>query len=460
VKLLVKILAGLSALLITQIIPWGLDEKQTRLCGIIALSLVFLVAEPVPLPVTMLLASALCVLLGVAEVSEVFSPYADPIIFLFLGAFALGVAIQRSGLDVRIAYTVLKGNKNQKVMLALPLFVCAFLSMWMSNTAAAAIIIPLGLSLFKSASTKIRRALVLGVAYAASIGGIATPIGTPPNLVGQAYLVKMGYNKMTFGEWLLLFLPLSLILCTGLSFLTYIWAGREHEKNSRHLLPDHTLGALTTQEKSVIAVFAFMLIGWLMPGLIVPKNGGLSLLTRFSEAAVSVLGMVLLFIMPSTILPYRPLMSWKDAKDIDFGTLILFGGGLSLGSLVIKTGLGQEVGHTLVNITNISGQSALVLISVVSAIVLTELVSNTAAANMVIPVVFSMAVDIGLDPTPAVVSASIAASMAFMLPVSTPPNAIAYGTGLVKVTEMLKRGVMLDLFCILTIWAWVTCLMT
>jgi sodium-dependent dicarboxylate transporter 2/3/5 len=454
VRLLIKIVAGLFAFMVALIIPWGLDQSQTRLLGIIALCLVFFIVEPVPLPVTMLLASALCVLLGVANVGEVLSPYADPIIFLFLGAFALGVAIQKSGLDVRIAYTVMKGNRNQRVMLALPLVVCAFLSMWMSNTASAAIVIPLGLTLFKSANAKLRKALVLGIAYSASLGGIATPIGTPPNLVGQAYLVKMGYQKITFGEWMLLFLPLSLVLCLGLCFVAYLWAGRQHEKLP-HVSTDHALSALSTQEKSVILVFAVMLLGWLLPGLVAPANDATSLAEHLPESVVSIIGMVLLFVMPASIAPYKPVMSWKDAGDIDFGTLILFGGGLSLGSLVMKTGLGQEAGRQLINATGITGQSGLVLVSIVSAGILTTLMSNTAAANIVVPVVFSVAVDMALDPTPSVVAASISASMAFMLPVSTPPNAIAYATGLLSVTDMLKWGFLLQVFSTTVIWAWI-----
>jgi sodium-dependent dicarboxylate transporter 2/3/5 len=202
-----------------------------------------------------------------------------------------------------------------------------------------------------------------------------------------------------------------------------------------------------------------MLLGWLLPGLVAPENDATSLGARLPESVVSILGMVLLFVMPASISPYKPVMSWNDATDIDFGTLILFGGGLSLGSLVMKTGLGQEAGRALIDATGITGQSGLVFVSIVSAGILTTLMSNTAAANIVVPVVFSVAVDMALDPTPSVVAASIAASMAFMLPISTPPNAIAYATGLLSVTDMLKWGFLLQVFSTIVIWAWIMFLM-
>jgi sodium-dependent dicarboxylate transporter 2/3/5 len=428
-----------------------------RLAAVAVLTVVWWITEPIPIPVTALVASVLCVLLGVAPAADVFAPYADPVIFLFLGAFLVAEAITTTGLDARLARSVLAlagvGSSPARVMIAVGLLT-ALLSMWMSNTAAAALMMPLALSAIRGQDPSRRSWAVLAVAYAASLGGIATPVGTPPNLIALGYLDREAHVRLDFLDWARYGLPLSL----GLTALLLVAAGLATRR-----VPPATSGGKPEREPwtraqlTVALVFGLLVAAWLLPGLVSLgwPGAGKALGQRAPESVVALLGAALLFALPAQVRPWKPVLEWSRSAHVDWGTILLFGGGLSLGSLMSRTGLGATIGESIAAGLGVHTSLGLVALSCGTAILLTEIMSNTAAANVVVPVVYAMARELGVDPVGPVVAAALGSSMAFVLPISTPPNAIAYGTGHVTIPQMIRRGALLDVIAFVAIVAWV-----
>jgi sodium-dependent dicarboxylate transporter 2/3/5 len=331
--------------------------------------------------------------------------------------------------------------------------------MWMSNTAVAAMMMPFAMCFLGAFRGTDRGDAFMGsgalmVAYAASVGGIATPVGTPPNLITLAFLDKAAGIRITFFEWMLVGVPLSLLMTGVLFIVLRVLAGRLHggavqsEALSRceiELEPKLSRGEVNT-----LVVFAVVVLLWVAPGVIGILLGAKSRLyelydSRMPEAAAALAGAVLLFLLPVDGKRGDSTMTWEEASKINWGTILLFGGGLSLGTLMFKTGLGEALGTSLLHVTGTMGLFMLTLVATVSAVVLTEFTSNTATANIVIPVVLSLARALNLPPLVPILGACFGSSMGFMLPVGTPPNAIAYATGRVSITRMLCTGVLIDL---------------
>jgi sodium-dependent dicarboxylate transporter 2/3/5 len=441
----------------------GLDPAPHRLAAIGALVVLLWITEALPVPVSALLGSVLCILLGVAPARTVLAPYADPVIFLFLGAFVLGEALTATGLDERFARGVVAAPALSATPARLVVtvgLVTAALSMWMSNTAAAAIMTPLALSVARGraggAPRGGARTVVLVVAYAASLGGIATPVGTPPNLIAIGLLERQTGTHIGFLPWMRMGLPLAILL-TGAMLAVAALALRARRFDVAPPAGPARRTPLTGAERATLAVFGCMVAAWLLPSLIATVAAGpfAKLLTeRLPESVVALGGAVALFALPARIRPWAPVLEWQRISRIDWGTILLFGGGLSLGGLVVETGLGARLGDALLTATGVTSLPGLVALSAGCAVVLTEFMSNTAATNAVAPVVYSMAVELGVDPAWPVVAVALGASMAFALPVSTPPNAIAYATGEVTVPQMALRGIALDVAAFAAIVGW------
>lgn len=459
-RALIGLLAGpvCFALILRADLPIGTEAH--RLAAVASLVIVFWVTEVLPIAVTALLGSILCIVLGVAPAREVFAPYGDPVIFLFVGAFLVGEAMVESGLDRRVARAFLgtggpAGSPGR--LLAAMSAGTAVASMWMSNTAIAAVMMPLAVSMIGAgARRRDGSRAVLTVAYSASIGGIATPIGTPPNLLAIGYLERASGTHIGFGEWMAMAVPLMVFLMAVLLLLNL----RGFARSSRVEPP--TLagpGPWTPAQRLVTAVFSCMVAAWLAPTfarLLAGDEVARLVEERVPESVVALGGAVALFALPASWRPFRPVLTPDCIRRIDWGTILLFGGGLSLGSLVGKTGLGEAVGRAALDATGVESMPGLVALSAVTALLLTEFMSNTAAIAVVAPVVHAMALEVGLPSGPPVIAAALSASMAFVLPVSTAPNAIAYGTGLVTVPEMVRRGLLLDGVALVAIVAWVS----
>jgi sodium-dependent dicarboxylate transporter 2/3/5 len=436
-----------------------LAPEAHRLAAVIAAVVVLWVTEAIPLPATALLGVAAAVALGVAPAREAFAPFADPLMFLFIGAFMLARAIFVHGLNRRVAYAVLSlpwvGESPGRILLAFGAVTTA-ISGWISNTATTAMMFGIGISILAAMGEDARRspyatALMLMTSFSASIGGLATPIGTPPNVIGLGFIRAAVGEEVSFFRWMMLGVPTVLVLYAvlfgWLRFVSRDAAGdltatRELIRRERA-----TLGPWTSGQRSVAIAFGLTVFLWVLPGIVALAAGERSaafrtLNERLPEGVAAIAGALLLFLLPGQ--EGRRAITWDEAVKIDWGVVLLYGGGFALGVLSFKTGLAEAAGRGLTGLLPISGELGLLIASVAVAVVLSEATSNTAAANMVVPVVISIAQASGMDPFEPALGATMAASLGFMLPVSTPCNAIVYGSGLIPLGKMIRYGAVLD----------------
>ncbi|HET6777706.1 MAG TPA: DASS family sodium-coupled anion symporter [Gemmatimonadales bacterium] len=459
-----------AVFLLLLLLPFdGLPEPAHRLAAVLAAVVVLWVTEALPLPVTALLGAAACVVLQVAPAKDVFSPFADPLMFLFIGAFILSRAIFLHGLDRRVAYAVLSlpwvGARPSRILLAFGA-VTAMISGWISNTATTAMMFGIGLSILTAlrgpdgrtaVAPAYATALMLMTSFAASIGGLATPVGTPPNVIGLGFIrAELGVG-IPFFSWMLIGVPVVVILY--LLLYTYLNAvapaGVRELPSGAQLIREERerLGPWTRGQRSVALAFGLTVLLWMLPGFVAVAAGENSaayqmLLRRVPEGVAALLGAMLLFVLPGD---RGRSITWQDAVQIDWGVVLLYGGGFALGVLSFQTGLAEAMGRGLTGLLPIDGSFGMLIASVLVAVVLSETTSNTASANMVVPVVISIARASGFDPLESALGATLAASLGFMLPVSTPCNAIVYGSGYIPLRQMMRHGLVLDLVGIVII---------
>jgi solute carrier family 13 (sodium-dependent dicarboxylate transporter), member 2/3/5 len=453
-----------AAFLLLLLLPLdGIPGPAQRLAAVLAAVVVLWVTEALPLPVTALLGAAACVVLQVAPAKEVFAPFADPLMFLFIGAFILSRAIFLHGLDRRVAYAVLSlpwvGARPSRILFAFGA-VTAAISGWISNTATTAMMFGIGLSILSALRSPDGRttiapayatALMLMTSFAASIGGLATPVGTPPNVIGLGFIrTELGVG-IPFFSWMLIGVPVVLVLYVVLyAYLNAVApAGiRELPAGAKLIRQERErLGPWTRGQRSVAFAFGLTVALWMLPGFVALVAGENSsayqmLLRRVPEGVAALLGAMLLFVLPGD---RGRAITWEDAVRIDWGVVLLYGGGFALGVLSFQTGLAEAMGRGLTGVLPIEGSFGMLVASVLVAVVLSETTSNTASANMVVPVVISIAQSAGLDPVEPALGATMAASLGFMLPVSTPCNAIVYGSGYIPLRQMMHHGLVLDL---------------
>jgi solute carrier family 13 (sodium-dependent dicarboxylate transporter), member 2/3/5 len=459
-----------AAFLLLLLLPLdGIPGPAQRLAAVLAAVVVLWVTEALPLPVTALLGAAACVVLQVAPAKEVFAPFADPLMFLFIGAFILSRAIFLHGLDRRVAYAVLSlpwvGARPSRILFAFGA-VTAAISGWISNTATTAMMFGIGLSILSALRSPDGRttiapayatALMLMTSFAASIGGLATPVGTPPNVIGLGFIrTELGVG-IPFFSWMLIGVPVVLVLYVVLyAYLNAVApAGiRELPAGAKLIRQERErLGPWTRGQRSVAFAFGLTVALWMLPGFVALVAGENSsayqmFLRRVPEGVAALLGAMLLFVLPGD---RGRAITWEDAVRIDWGVVLLYGGGFALGVLSFQTGLAEAMGRGLTGVLPIEGSFGMLVASVLVAVVLSETTSNTASANMVVPVVISIAQSAGLDPVEPALGATMAASLGFMLPVSTPCNAIVYGSGYIPLGQMMRHGLALDLAGIVVI---------
>jgi sodium-dependent dicarboxylate transporter 2/3/5 len=477
------IAAPLALLLTYRLTAGHLSPQGQALSAILAAVAVLWVSEALPLPVTALLGAVLCVVLGVAPAKAVLAYFADPIVFLFIGSFILARAMMLHGLDRRIALGFLSlpwvGGRPALLLAGVGL-VTALLSMWVSNTATTAMMLPIAVGIL-SALHRVRVArglasgemdarawpfatgMVLMVAYGASIGGIGTPVGSPPNLIGIGLIRRTTGVEITFFRWMALMVPMVAVMAAALFVLLYLM---HPDRDDKSAAGDNTtdtglagyiaaerqrLGPWTAGQVNTLIAFAVAIFLWVLPGaLAAPAFAGLQPLAnwlnaRVPESVAALVAAILLFVLPTNLAEGEFTLTWPEAAKIDWGTILLFGGGLSLGTLMFDTGVAGALGDAITSRTGASSLWALTALATAIGIFLSETTSNTAAANMVIPVAIALAQAAGISPLPPALGACLGASFGFMLPVSTPPNAIAYGSGLVPIPRMIRAGVVFDL---------------
>ncbi|WP_110691754.1 SLC13 family permease [Salinicola halophyticus] len=439
-------------IILTQVLPApaGMEPAAWHCVGLALLLATWWATEAIPIPATSLLPIPLAPALGIAELKGTAASYANPTIFLFLGGFLLGIAMQRWNLHRRIALRILNVvGQKPKQQIAGFMLATGFISMWVSNTATAIMMLPIGMSvvsLFASAdSGEVKRyatALLLAIAYSASIGGIATLIGTPPNAILAGYLSSEQNIELGFAQWMMVGLPVSIAMMV----VAWWWLTRggfklKLDDGSGNVIGDELakLGKLSAAEARVGIVFLLAALAWVTRPLL--NDWGVEWL---SDTSIALLAGVALFLIPSGNERHRPLLLWEDARDLPWGILLLFGGGLALASTISGSGLADWIANQL----SVFGALPLLLligIVVLVIIFLTELTSNTATAAAFLPLLGALAMSLGVDPLLITVPAAIAASCAFMMPVATPPNAIVFATGHMKIQSMIRAGFLLNI---------------
>jgi sodium-dependent dicarboxylate transporter 2/3/5 len=452
--LLLGPLAALALLLLPA--PDGMPAAAWATAAIAAWMAIWWATEAIPVPATALLPILLLPLLGVGSVTQAAAPFAHPLIFLFLGGFILATAIQRWNLHRRIALAlVLRLGTAPARLVAGFMLATAILSMWVSNTATAMLMLPIALSVIaeldlRESRDNFARALLLGIAYAASIGGIGTLIGTPPNALLAAFAAERHGIAIGFAQWMAIGLPVAALmgplcwlLLTRFAFpLPRPAPGHATGADTiaRHLAE---LGPVTPAERRVALVFAATIALWLARPALETLPG----LSALSDTAIALAAALALFALPAgTPTPTR-LLDWPNLAALPWGTLILFGGGLSLAEAASATGLATWIGTALAAAAD---WPPLLLVAIVAATVvfLTEMTSNTATAATFLPLMGALALAAGMAPLDLMAPVAIAASAAFMLPVATPPNAIVFASGQVAIADMIRAGLWMNLLTI------------
>jgi sodium-dependent dicarboxylate transporter 2/3/5 len=452
---------GPALMVLLALIPIpGLTPQAHMLAGIMALVITFWVTEAIPLPATALLGPVLCIITGVADDKKVFSPFASPITFLFIGSFMLGAAMQKFGLDRRLALGLLSvpalTRTPARFFVTLGLLT-AGLSMWMSNTATTVMMLPIALAAAQawpvlSSSREARASLVLLIAFAASVGGQGTPVGTPPNLIGLDAIRELLGIEISFVQWMMFGVPLVTVQMIFMLWLLRSRASAAEAPASVHeeLARRHReLGPWSVGEKVTIAVFASAVTLWIVPGLIDLAAGREASVSKFlhahfPEETVGLLAGVLLLFIPVSWREGRFALSWREAAGIDWGTILIFGGGMALGKQLFDTGLAETAGRSAAAALGNPGLWTLVAVGIGLSILLSESASNTASATVMVPTMIAVAKGADVNPVPVALATCLACSFGFLLPVSTPPNALAYGTGQVTIGQMIRRGAALD----------------
>jgi sodium-dependent dicarboxylate transporter 2/3/5 len=449
----------------------ALSARAHALAAIMSWVVAYWITEPIALPVTALLGTALCVMADLAPAKAIFTSYGHPIIFLFIGSFFLAQALTVHGVDRRFAAWMLSltwvGASPARLLLALAL-ITGSISMWISNTAATALMLPVALGLlgtFKQINAeafgRYRVALLLVLSYGATAGGLATVIGTPPNLIGTALIEDGTGLTISFFMWMVIGLPLAALLLAiawGLLHWNFMpglgtFPGLAQTLAEQRL----ALGPWTLGQKNACGAFLAALALWIVPGLLSAVLGTRHPLSvwldhHLPNELVGLLTTVPLFFLRSGPDRREPTLTWKQASDISWGTILLFGGGLAFGDLMEKTGLSDALGRGVVDFFGVHHVWGLTAVIVAASVLVSELASNTASASMLVPVAIAIADSAGVSPIPPALGACMGASLGFALPVSTPPNAIIYGTGFIPIRSMIRLGLMFDLIGAVAIW--------
>jgi sodium-dependent dicarboxylate transporter 2/3/5 len=471
----ISLFAGIAVALFFYFInPFDVDKKAATVLAIAGLMITWWVTEALPMPVVALLPLILFPVLHVGEIKPVASNYTDPVIFLFMGGFMLGLAIEKWNLHRRIALSIVKltGTSGNRIVLGF-ILATGFISMWISNTATTMMMFPIALSVIhvmkdsNEGSGNFRYfnlALMLSIAYASNFGGIATIIGTPPNVAFVGFFEKKYNTNIDFIDWMLLCLPVALLLMFALYLVLTKILFPNHIRSSaaarQHINGELlTLGPLSVSEKRVLVIFSGTALLWIFKDLI---NASQSLI-KLDDTIIALIGAVALFICPSGMVHRSEkadeqneengmggsLLEWGDTKKMAWGILLLFGGGLALAGALEKAGLIQQLGEWLS--TFAGGGFMLVLMVTVLSIFISELMSNIAQVIVFSPVVCSLADAIGMNPLLLGLPMTLAASCASMMPMGTPPNAIVFASGHIKIKEMMKAGLVMNLVAIILI---------
>lgn len=473
------LLAGIAAFIIVMLLPLEsvMPHAAKLTAAVTVMMIIFWITQPIPIEATALIPLVAFPLLGVLSVTGAATPYADNVIFLFMGGFMLAMAMQRWNLHKRIALKIISITGTSPTRLILGFMIAtAFLSMWMSNSATAMMMIPIAIAIIitvipnkrpkemDKAEKAFAGCLVLGIAYAAGIGGIATLIGTPANAVFASMLAKFYPNAppVDFFSWFMFGVPFVAVMLV----IMWLWLTKIAYRKMPKTL-DHTkevltkeleaLGPMSRGEKNTLFVFIFAALAWIfkdpkeigniiIPGINSLYTAGI-LPIKVEDCTIAIFAAILLFMLPISWKKHEFTLNWKWASKIPWGVLLLFGGGMSLSAAFKASGLSEAIAQAFTGIQ--VAPVILVLLLAIVVMILTEFTSNTAVANIMIPVMAGVAAGLSMNPFILMMTVAVASSLAFMLPVATPPNAVAYGTDYVEMKDMVTAGWFLNLIGII-----------
>lgn len=431
---------------------YGHSDEIAWTAGVVVLCACWWIFEPIPIPATSLIPLAVFPAVGVLNAEQVGGAYGNKLVLLMMGGFMLSTAMARSGAHRRIAMTMVQvfgGDGSGRRLVLGFMIASAFLSMWISNASTVLMLLPIALAVVERSTTKqLQSCLLLGIAYAASIGGVGTPIGTPPNLVFmEAYVRNAGGVEPSFSTWMIWTMPIVAIMLP----VTWLWLTRGLKGDDDLRMPP--VGAWQRDEIATLSIFAVTALLWMTRRE--PLGGWSEWLGMpgANDASVALLAVVAMHLCPNG--KGETLLTWETASKIPWGVLVLFGGGISIARAFTESGLSQLVGDSLTGLANFP---TLLMIGLVCLAVtfLTEVTSNTATANLLLPIFAVAALASGIDPVLLMVPAAISCSFAFMLPVATPPNAIVFGSEKLTTRQMAHEGFALNLIgvVIATIVCW------
>jgi sodium-dependent dicarboxylate transporter 2/3/5 len=455
------------------LLPLDLPRDQQLLAAILLGVIVLWITEPVPIPIGGLIGIGAIVVLGVVSADEAVAPFGSTTVFTFIGAFILAAAMLKHGVARRFAMFVLSlkfvGTSTYRVAIAFGA-ITALLSAFVSNTATVAMLLPTAIGIisviakllqdkglvkpdFDPLRLRVGVAIMLMLAYGASVGGLLTPVGTPPNLIGRGLIEEATGERIGFLDWMLMALPICALMFVALAIVLLLLNKpeiRRIEGVSEYVRAERAqLGSFSRAERNTLIAFAVTVSLWIFPGIIALTAGTDSALYetvsgRLNEGIVAVLGASLLFLLPTDWRSREFTLNWSDAARIDWGTVLLFGTGIIFGSLLADTGLAETIGQGAADTLGLTSTFAITIFAVILAIIISETTSNTASAAVVVPIIIPVAVAAGVNPFVPALAATFAASFGFMLPVSTPQNAIVYGSGVVPITKMIRSGASFD----------------
>ncbi len=447
------------AFVVLWLAPLPLEAPAHRLAAIFGAILVAWVTEVLPIAVSALLVAPLLVLCDVATPKESFKHYADPLLFLFIGGFFIAESMRLHGLDRRIAKAIVTSRwvsgLPSRVRLALML-AGGLISMWISNTATAAILVPIFVGMMGGAKSGDRgpAGTLLSIAYICSIGGLGTLVGSPPNVI-TVRLLRDADVTLRFVDWLLVGVPMGLFLAVGLYFVAR-WMFPTDDEGRREGDADLFADVSVRWSRGEIvtaAAFGLSVLGWTLPGVVAAL--GLSVASEVERlldpGVVALVASALLFAAPDG--SGGRVLRWRDAAQIDWGIILLFGGGIALGTQLVETGLAAAMSRGFIELTGIENVWALTFAGCFFTIFFTEVCSNTATATMLVPLVIAVAIELGVSPVPPALGVGISASCAFMLPIATGPNAIVYSTGRITQGQMIRMGLVLNFVSLAIIFA-------
>ncbi len=462
----IGLLLGPGLFLFTQFVatPTGMSGAAQ---GVLATTLwvaTWWITEAIPIAATALLPIVLFPLTGGLDVRSTTSAFGDPMIFLFIGGFMIAIAIEKWHLHQRIAMNIIKamGTDTSRIILGFML-ATALLSMWISNTATTLMMMPIGLAIITQLNQVVKRngesweqtsvfgkALMLSICYSASIGGMATLIGTPTNVVFSGVARQLYNTEISFAGWMAFGLPISIVLLAicWLYLVKFAFplqnktipGGRE--EIDRQL---RALGKMSREERLVLLVFTATAVAWISRSFILNK-----LAPGINDTVIAIAAALILYVIPAPSRPGHRLLDWESAVKLPWGIILLFGGGLSLAAGFKESGLAQWIGTQM---TLLQGVPLIVILVFIIATVnfLTEITSNVATSSMILPILSALALAIGVHPYGLMVAASVAASCAFMLPVATPPNAVVFGSGYLRMQDMVRTGIWMNLLSIVAL---------